>query len=162
MELIDVRQLATQAIGFLLVLWVLGKYAWPKVLGFLEERQHKIRTDLQHAEFERAEAARLKAELDQELRAIEAKARQRIQEAVTEGQRVAADIKASAQKDATGRLQRVTDEITRERAKAAVALKEDLVHMAISASEMILREKLDAKTERRLAEEFIAQAGASR
>jgi F-type H+-transporting ATPase subunit b len=161
MELIDVRQLATQAIGFLLVLWVLGKYAWPKVLGFIEERQHRIRTDLQHAEFERAEASRLKSELDQELRAIEARARGRIQEAVGEGQRLAAEIKASAQKEATARLQRVADEIARERAKAAVALKEDLVHMAITASEKILREKLDAKTERRLAEEFIAEAGSS-
>ncbi len=162
MELIQPALLVTQALGFLLVLWILGKFAWPKVLGFIEERQHKIRTDLQHAEFEREEAGRMKVELDKELRGIEAKARLRIQEAVVEGQRVAGEVKAAAQKEATQRLQRVTEEIARERAKAAVALKEDLVSMAITASEKILHEKLDAKTERRLVEEFIAQAGTPR
>ena len=162
MELIQPALLVTQALGFLLVLWVLGKFAWPKVLGFIEERQHKIATDIQHAEFERAEAARLKTDLEKELRAIEAKARARIQEAVTEGQRIAGEVKASAQKEATERLQRVTEEIDRERAKAAVSLKEDLVRMAITTSEKILREKLDDKTQRRLVEEFITEAGAAR
>jgi F-type H+-transporting ATPase subunit b len=162
MELINLPQLVTQILGFLIVLWILGKYAWPRVLGFIEERQHKIATDIQHAEFERAEASRLKDDLDKELRGIEAKARARIQEAVAEGQKIAGEVKASAQKEATDRLQRVTDEIERERAKAAVALKEDLVRMAITTSEKILREKLDDKTQRRLVEEFITEVGASR
>jgi F-type H+-transporting ATPase subunit b len=162
MELINLPQLVTQILGFLIVLWILGKYAWPRVLGFIEERQHKIATDLQHAEFEREEASRLKSDLEKELRGIEAQARARIQEAVTEGQKIAGDVKASAQKEATERLQRVAEEIERERAKAAVALKEDLINMAITTSEKILREKLDDKTQRRLVEEFITEAGAAR
>ena len=161
MNIIDVRQFATQIVGFLLVLFILGKYAWPPVLGFIEERRKKIADDLDHARQENERAAKLRAELEQELKGIEAKARVRIQEAVTEGQRVASEIKAGAQKDVTSRLQRLNSEIEVEREKAMLALKQDLVKMTIEATEKILREKLDEKTQRRLVEEFITQAGAA-
>ena len=42
MNIIDIRQFATQIVGFLLVLWILGKYAWPPVLNFIEERANVI------------------------------------------------------------------------------------------------------------------------
>jgi F-type H+-transporting ATPase subunit b len=160
MNIIDVRQFATQIVGFLLVLFILGKYAWPPVLGFIEERRKKIADDLDHARQENERAVKLRADLEQELKGIEAKARARIQEAVTEGQRVASEIKAGAQKDVTQRLQRLNSEIEVERDKAMLALKQDLVKMTIEATEKILREKLDEKTQRRLVEEFIGQAGA--
>jgi len=160
MNIIDVRQFVTQIVGFLLVLWILGKYAWPPVLGFIEERQKKIAGDLEHARVENERAVKLRTELDQELKGIEAKARVRIQEAVTEGQRVASEIKAGAQKDVTQRLQRLQGEIELEREKAMLALKQDLVKMTIEATEKILKEKLDEKTQRRLLDDFIGEAGA--
>ena len=161
MNIIDIRQFATQVVGFLLVLWILGKYAWPPVLGFIEERRKKIAADLEHARAENEQAGRLRAEYEQELRGIEAKARARIQEAVADGQRVASEIKAGAQRDVTERLKRLTGEIEQEREKARVALKQDLVRMTIEAAEKVLREKLDEKTQRRLIEEFISQAAAA-
>jgi len=160
MNIIDIRQFATQIVGFLLVLWILGKYAWPPVLGFIEERQKKIAGDLEHARQENERPIKLRPELDQELKSIEAKARARIQEATNEGQRVASEIKAGAQKDVTQRLQRLQGEIELEREKAMLALKQDLVKMAIEATEKILKEKLDAKTQRRLLDDFIGEAGA--
>ncbi|HEV8480395.1 MAG TPA: F0F1 ATP synthase subunit B [Candidatus Eisenbacteria bacterium] len=160
MNIIDVRQFATQIVGFLLVLFILGKYAWPPVLGFIEERRKKIADDLDHARQENERAVKLRADLEQELKGIEAKARARIQEAVTEGQRVASEIKAGAQKDVTQRLQRLNSELEVERDKAMLSLKQDLVKMTVEATEKILREKLDEKTQRRLVEEFIGQAGA--
>jgi F-type H+-transporting ATPase subunit b len=160
MNIIDIRQFATQIVGFLLVLWILGKYAWPPVLGFIEERRKKIADDLDHARQENERAVKLRAELDQELKSIEAKARARIQEATNEGQRVASEIKAGAQKDVTQRLQRLQGEIELEREKAMLALKQDLVRMTIEATEKILKEKLDEKTQRRLLDDFIGEAGA--
>jgi F-type H+-transporting ATPase subunit b len=162
MNIIDIRQFATQIVGFLLVLWILGKYAWPPVLGFIEERQKKIAGDLEHARAENERAMKLRAEYEQELKTIDAKARARIQEATSEGQRVASEIKAGAQKDVTQRLQRLQGEIELEREKAMLALKQDLVRMTIEATEKILKEKLDEKTQRRLLDDFIGEAGVAR
>ncbi len=162
MNIIDVRQFVTQVLGFLLVLWILGRYAWPKVLDYIEARRQRIAADLEHAAGERERAAKLKEELERELRAIEARARARIQEAVSDGQRVASEIKANAQREVTERLQRLAAELEQERDKAAVTLKQDVVRLAVAAAEKVVRAKLDEATSRRLVEEFIANVSAAR
>ena len=160
MNILDPRQFGTQVVGFLLVVWLLGKYAWPQVLGYIEARRQRIAADLKQAADERADAAKLRDELEKELRAIETRARARIQEAVAEGQRVASELKASTQREVTERLQRLAAELEQEREKAMVALREDVVRLAIGAAEKVVREKLDEKSSRRLVEEFIARVAA--
>jgi len=160
MNILDLRQFGTQIIGFLLVVWLLGRYAWPQVLGFLDARRQRIAADLKQAAAEREDAAKLRDELEKELRAIETRARARIQEAVAEGQRVAGDLKASTQREVTERLQRLSVELEQEREKAMVALQQDVVRLAIGAAEKVVREKLDEKSSRRLVEDFIARVAA--
>ena len=96
------------------------------------------------------------------LRGIEAQARQRIQQAVTEGQKVAAEIKAQAHVEAQQRVARAGDEIEREREKAKELLKEHIISLAVRSAEKILRENLDDKAQRKLAAEFIDEVGATR
>jgi len=158
-NLIDFKQVATQIVGFLIFLWLIRKYAWGPVLETLEARRKKIVDDLAHAEAEKQAAAALKAELDQKLKGIEAQARVRIQEAVTEGQKMAEEIKSDAQTKARERLVRAEAEIEGERAKAQKGLQEDLARMAVRGAENILRRKLDdAAEQHRLVAEFIADA----
>ena len=89
MELIDIRQVLTQILGFLLMVWILRRYAWGPLIGMLEARREKIAGEFKEVERLKSEAGELKARYDGELRTIEAQARQRITEAVAEGQRVA-------------------------------------------------------------------------
>ena len=83
MNLIDVRQVITQILGFLIMVWVLRKYAWGPLLGMLEARRQKIAGEFQAADRLKAEAVELKNRYELELRSIEGHARQRLQEAVT-------------------------------------------------------------------------------
>ena len=91
-----------------------------------------------------------------------AQARQRIQDGVAEGQRVAVEIRAQAQKEASQRLERAADEILREREKAKEILKEQVIALSLRTAEKILRQKLDDPAQRRLAAEFIDEVGALR
>ena len=157
-NLIDFKQVVTQIVGFLIFLWLIRKYAWGPVLETLEARRQKIVDDLAHAEAEKQAAAALKSDLDQKLKGIESQARTRIQEAVTEGQKLATEIKADAQEQARARLVRAESEIEGERVKAQKALHESLARMAVLGAEKILRQKLDEKEQRRLIAEYIADA----
>jgi len=159
--LIDIKQVATQILGFLLLLWGLRKWAWGPVLGMLEARRQKIVGAFDEAERRRNEALELKAKYEQDLRGIEAQARQRIQQAVSEGQKVAAEIKVQAQAEAQARLTRAEDEIVREREKAKELLKQHIIGLAVRTAEKILRQNLDDKAQRKLASEFIDEAGAA-
>ncbi len=157
-NLIDFKQVVTQIVGFLIFLWLIRKYACGPVLETLEARRQKIVDDLAHAEAEKQAAAALKADLDRQLKGIESQARARIQEAVTEGQKIASEIKADAQERARARLVRADSEIEGERAKAQKALHEDVARMAVLGAEKILRKKLDEAEQRRLIAEYIADA----
>lgn len=158
--LIDVRQVATQILGFLILLWGLRKWAWGPVLEMLETRRRKIAGAFDEAERQKVEALELKARYEQDLRGIEAQARLRIQQAVTEGQKVAAEIKSQAQTEAQHRIARAAEEIVREREKAREVLKEHIIGLAVRSAEKILRQKLDDPTQRKLAGEFIDEVGA--
>ena len=155
--LIDFKQVATQIVGFLIFLWLVRKYAWGPLLATLEARRKKIEGDLADADAKKRDAAALQAKLDQELRGIEQQARVRIQEAVTDGQRIAAEIKADAQTEARARLQRAEAEIDGERAKAQKSLRDDLARLAVAGAERILRKKLDDAEQRRLIGEFLEE-----
>ena len=160
MNLIDVRQVSTQIIGFLLMVWILRRYAWGPVVGMLEARKQKITGEFAEAERRKVEALELKARYEQEMRGVEAQARQRIQQAVAEGQKVSAEIRSQAQTEAQQRLARAEDEIAREREKAKELLKEHIIDLAMRSAEKILRQNLDDKAQRSLAGEFIDEVGA--
>ena len=162
MNLIDPRQVVTQILGFLGMLWILRRYAWGPLLGLLEARRAKIAEEFREAERRQAEADAARARWEQELRGIEARARQRLQEAVTEGQKVAAEIRAQAQSEAAARLERAADEIVREREKANEVLKEQVIDLAMRSAEKILRRELDGPAQRQLAGEFLDEVGALR
>jgi F-type H+-transporting ATPase subunit b len=160
MNLIDVPQVLTQILGFLLMVWILRRYAWGPLLGMLEARREKIAGEFKEADRLKAEAVDLRGRYEAELRTIDAQARQKLTEAVSEGQRVAGEIRTQAQKDAQTRLDRAAEEIAREREKAKEILKEQVIGLSLRTAEKILRQKLDDPAQRKLAGEFIDEVGA--
>ncbi len=157
--LIDIRLVLTQVLGFLLLVWVLGRYAWGPIVAMLEDRRKRIADQFEAADRAGREANELKAKFEQELRGIEARARARMQEAIAEGQKVAGEIKQQAQSDAMARLERADEEIVREREKAKVLLKERVAHLSILTAEKILRARLDDANQRRLVNAYIDEVG---
>ncbi|MBI1795540.1 MAG: F0F1 ATP synthase subunit B [Candidatus Eisenbacteria bacterium] len=162
MNLIDIRLVLTQILGFLLLFWALRRYAWGPMLGMLEARREKIAGEFKEADRRKAEALELKAKYDAELRGIEAQARQKIGDAVVEGQKVAAEIKAQAQTEAAARLERAADEIAREGERAKEIVKGQVITLSIRAAEKILRTKLDDAAQRKMVGEFIDEVEAAR
>jgi F-type H+-transporting ATPase subunit b len=160
--LIDIRQVATQILGFLILLWVMRKFAWGPVLGMLEARRKKIADEFAAADRAKAEAAEARARFEAEMRGIEARSRQRLQEALAEGQKLAGEIRAQAQAEASARLARAQDDIARERESAKELLKEQMVHLSMRTAEKILRQKLDDPAQRKLIGEFVDEVGALR
>ena len=75
MNLIDIRMVGTQILGFLIMLWVLRRYAWGPVTGMLETRRARIAGEFEKAKQGLAEADALKAKYEQDLRTIEAQGR---------------------------------------------------------------------------------------
>ena len=160
-DLIDVGQVLTQIFGFLIMVWILRRYAWGPLMAKLDERRDVISGQFDEADRLKAEANDLKGKYEQELRTIDAQAREKIQDAVAEGQKVATEIKSQAQTEAQARLVRATDEIEREREKAKEVLRNHIVDLSMRTAEKILRQKMDDPAQRKLVGEFVDEVGVS-
>jgi F-type H+-transporting ATPase subunit b len=160
MNLIDLRLVFTQILGFLVLLWALNKWAFGPLLAMLEARRAKIAGEFAAAERAMADANEQKSRYEQELRGIEVRARQRLTEAVAEGQKVAAEIRHQAQAEAASRLARAEEDITRESEKARERIKQQVIDLALLSAEKILRRKLDGPAQRQMAGEFLDEVEA--
>ena len=152
---IEISQIITHIIGFVITVWLLKKFAWKPLLSMMEERRQKIINEFQKIEDGKAEAEKLKAEYENKLKNIEAERRQKIAEAVNEANKLASDIKIQAQEEARNIINRTNEQLKRDIDKAKVALKEEMVRITITAAEKILKEKLDEKKERELILKYI-------
>ena len=152
---ISLQQIITHAIGFLITLWILKKFAWKPLLAMIEERREKIAGEFQKIEDEKAEVDKLAAQYEAKLKDIEGERRARLAEAVTEGKQVAEEIKRNAQADARKIADKAKAELSLDVAKARVQLKGDMVAMTVTAAEKIIREKLDDAKHRELIGNFI-------
>lgn len=161
-NLIDIKLVLTQILGFVILVWILGRFAWGPIVSGLEARRQKIADEFTEAERRQKDADAQKAKFEAELRGIDSLKRASIQEGIAEGQRVAAEIKEHANAEAQARLHRAEDEMAREREKAKELLKEQVVALSIRTAEKILQSKLDDPAQRKLAAAFIDEVGGVR
>lgn len=144
------QQLATHALGFLITLWILKKFAWGPLLAIMEERRSSIANEFQRIDDEKAKAARLSADYEQKLKEIDAERRAKLVEAVNEGKKIAEDLKAHARAEAQEITAKTKSELENEVKKARVHLKNEMIAITMTATEKIIREKLDDQKHRQL------------
>ena len=159
MGLVQLSQLVTHIVGFLIALWVLRKYAWGPVLGMLDERRKRIDDDLRSAEKTREEAKKDQEELRQQLKEIDATARAKVLEAINEARQIAGEIKENARQEGKVLVERARQEIDREKVKAQVELKNTVVNLAMMGAGKLLAERMDDERNKRLVLDFIDKVG---
>lgn len=147
--------IVTQILGFLIVLMVLRAFAWGPILKMLEERREKIRTSFQDIETQKKEIAALKLKYEDELKKIDAVARQRMNEVLAEAQKTAQDIEAAARERSQAEMTRLKAEIEQEYRSARVKLRDEIVSVALNAAERMVKEKLDRTRQSALVDQFL-------
>ncbi len=153
---LEYGQIVAQIIGFLIVLWIMKRFAWKPLLRVLDERKERIQSELSEAEKRRLDMEELEKQYQDKLRNIDAEARARLQEAVKSAQKMASEIKEEARDEVKGMLGRARDEIERDRAQALVELRNDVVNMALKASEKVLRESMDEVRHKKIVADFLS------
>ncbi len=156
---IDVPVILTTVIGFLIVVWILKKYAWGPVLDLLDARREKIRSDYAAADTARDDASKLKDEFEVQLGSIKVIEKERVQEAVKRGEDLADRIQAEARQKAEATLDKARTDLEVETRNAQVELKDQVVDLAIGAAEKLIGQKLDDQTHRKLVQDYIEDLG---
>ena len=149
---LDLQQILSQAISFVILLWLLRRFTWRPLLAILDQRRRHIETTLQDVAGKKAEMERLQADYAQRLGKIDDEARVKIQQAVLEGKRIAIEVQEEARAQAQAILAKSKETVELELAKAKVTLRDQVADMTVEAVERVLKQKLDAKSDRALVE----------
>lgn len=152
---IEWQLLLTHAVGFLITLWILKRYAWKPLLSLLEERRNRIIGEFQQIDDEKKKVADQQALYESKLKDIESERRARIVEAVDEGKKVAAEIKTHAQAEVKELHEKAKADLEREVAKARVELRDQMVSITMTAAEKLVHERLDDAKHRDLIDRYI-------
>ena len=140
---------------FLLLVFVLAKFAWKPLLKMLQDREDMIRSSLEDAEKAKSELERL----NEESEAIMAKAR-------SEAQSILADGKAAAEKVKDGIIAKSKEQANKiredagnliqvEKDKAISEIKEEVVNLTLSVAEKLIQKNLSDADNKSLIEESL-------
>lgn len=154
---IEIGQIFTQIVSFLVMLWVLKKYAWKPLLAILEKRQNTIKGEFADIENQKTELDKLAEEYRQKLKGIDELASVKTKEAIDQGRQMAMEIQNEAHQQAKGIIAKAKEDLQKEVLKAKVQLKDELVNMTVMAAEKILQKNLDKEKQKNLMMDFIDQ-----
>lgn len=153
---IDWQVILIQFLGFLIVLFVLWKFAFSKIGSVLDARRDDIQNRMETLEADQQRLDQLNAETAQRLNEIQVEAQRKLQQAVEEANRERERLVAEAREEAGQELERARERIQQERDAAILELRAVVADLAIAATNKILNTDLDDKRHRQLVDDFIA------
>ncbi len=150
---------------FLILLFVLGKYAWGPMMKGLEAREHSIHSAVEEAHRAREETARLRDEVLRERARAEEEARATIEQARRDAQKQADELRAKAVAEIHAERDRLRRDLQLARDAALQDLWAQTARLATLVSSRAIGRELSPDDHRQLADEAIAdlrRAGAER
>jgi len=151
--------LVVQVLSFLLLVYILRRFAWNPLITMMEERRNQIEANIANAEKERLQAEQIKREYQEEMR----KARQEAQEVIAKATKLseqrAAEILAGAHGEAEKIKQAALADIERERDRAIAQVQAQVADLSVAVAEKIIRKNLDISGQEGMIEQFIQEVG---
>ncbi|MEN8201522.1 MAG: F0F1 ATP synthase subunit B [Bacteroidota bacterium] len=144
---------------FLVLLFILGKFAWPAILTAVKARNESIRHALDAADRAKEEMAQLKADNEKILSEAKAERDALLKDAKEVKDAMIAEAKEKAAEEAKKLVQNARESIQAEKAAAINEMKTQMVTLSVDIAEKILRAKLDNnKAQKELVDKLLNEA----
>lgn len=144
---------------FLILLFVLGKFAWPAILTAVKARNESIKRALDAAEKAKEEMAKLQADNEKILAQARAERDALLKEAKEVKDKLIAEAKEKADLEAKKLIGQARESIQAEKAAAINDLKAQVANLSVDIAEKILKTKLEDKAaQKQLVDKLIGEA----
>lgn len=155
----NMAEFVPACVAFLIIWLLMAKFAWPMILGMMEERENKIKGDLDAAEKAHADAKAAKAACEERLEAADRQAAEIIAEAKRDAEVLRADMLAKAQEESQTIIAKAHDVIDAERTKAMAELSGSVIDLSVEIASKVIGDSLDVEQQRALAIKYLAEVG---
>lgn len=146
-------------ISFLILLFILGKFAWKPILSAVNTREEGIKDALESAEKARLEMQNLHADNERILKEARAEREIMLKEAREIKAKMITDAKDEAQTQANNMIEQAQIAIASEKKSAMAELKNHVAGLSVDIAEKMVREELSNKEKQlKLVESMLGEA----
>lgn len=142
-------------IAFLLVLFLLGKFAWPSILNSIKEREDNIDHALKSAEKAREEMKAMQADNEKLLAEARLEREEMMKSAREAKENILNDAKEQSRKEADKIISAAKESIKSEKSAAIAELRNTVAELSVDIARKIIKNELSDKEKQ---EELIKEA----
>jgi len=140
-------------VSFLILLYLLAKYAWKPVLKAIKEREENIQSALDAAESAKSEMARLTGQNEQLLREARAERDSILKEAKILKDRIVDEAKTEARESSRKILEQAKQEIEEQKNRALADVRNQVSTLSLEIARKVLTKEFE---DQRRQEAFVA------
>jgi len=146
-------------IAFLVLYWLLNKYAFGPLFGIMEKRRQLVKEELAAAEESRKAAEQYLAEQKQAVEEARRQAYEMIEQAKNSSAKQAEEIIQAARNEANRLKEEALRDIESEKSKAVAAIRSQVAGLSVLIASKIIEKQLDEKSHQELIEQYLQEAG---
>jgi F-type H+-transporting ATPase subunit b len=139
----DPGLLIWSTVAFLLLFFLLSKYAWKPIVKALDERERSIEDALAKAEMAKEEMAKLTNENEQLLKQARIERDAILKEAKELKDQIVSDAKTSAQTEGAKMIEKARIEIDNQKIAAMAEVKNQVATLSVQIAEKVLRKQFE-------------------
>jgi len=141
---------------FLILVAVLGKFAWKPMIQALEDRENGIRKSIDDAAAAQKAAESLKAQLEAELASAHQKAQSLLQDARQEAGSLRDQLMKQADADSRKLVDQTRAQLEEEKQKLTRELRQEVGALSVRVAEKLLRHSMNESEQQKLVQSLLA------
>ena len=142
-------------VTFLVLLALLGKYAWGPLMKALDQREQTIRKALDDAQAAGQELQRLQHESAQIIRGARAEADQILAASRADGDRLREELREKARAEAAGIVRNAERQIQLETERALQQIRHEAIDLSVMIASKLIQRNLTKEDNERLIDEAL-------
>ena len=145
--------------SFLLLIFLVKKFAWGNITSILDARAEKIINDIDQAEAARKKAEELAAKREEELAGSRQEATTILETAKETAEKNKAHILSEANQEALRLKEKAQLEISQNKEEAMNSIKGDVADLTVNLAGKLLSQQLDSEGHRQLIDRYLNELG---
>ncbi|MBF0714137.1 F0F1 ATP synthase subunit B [Gemella sp. GH3] len=156
---VNIGNIIVNILAFIILLVLLKKYAWDKLLNMLEERQKLVESQLDDAERNQAEALELLRQNQEKLANAQAEIKEMMEKAREQSKIEKNSILNDAKEQAGLLKENARRDIEDEKNRAIDEINKQIAELSVLVASKIIEKELDANTQGALVDKIIKEVG---
>ena len=145
--------------SFLLLIFLVKKFAWGNITSILDARAEKITNDIDEAEAARKKAEELATKREAELAGSRQEATTILETAKETAEKNKAHILSEANQEALRLKEKAQLEISQNKEEAMNSIKGDVADLTVNLAGRLLSQQLDSEGHRQLIDRYLNELG---